>query len=177
MDFALSWVDLGLALVMLLSVGMGLWRGLVFELMSLAGWVVAYFAASPLALLISPHLPESKLGPAVAHVVALALAFALVLLVWGLVARLIKSLIHASPLSVLDRLGGAGFGALRGVLVALVVVLFGGATPVAESATWKASKVVTVLGGMLQDLQPLMPEPVARFVSRSMRQPSAASTD
>ena len=49
MDIALSWVDLALAALLLTSIGIGLWRGLVYEVMSLAGWVVAYFASPPLA--------------------------------------------------------------------------------------------------------------------------------
>ena len=41
MDVSLSWVDLALGAMLLISIGIGLWRGLVFEVMSLAGWVVA----------------------------------------------------------------------------------------------------------------------------------------
>ncbi|RZL27705.1 MAG: CvpA family protein, partial [Rubrivivax sp.] len=59
MDIALSWVDLALAALLLLSIGIGLWRGLVYEVMSLAGWVIAYFAASPLAPVVLDLLPSS----------------------------------------------------------------------------------------------------------------------
>jgi membrane protein required for colicin V production len=171
MDVALSWVDLALAVVLVISIGIGLWRGLVFEVMSLAGWVVAYFAASPLAPVVEEMLPASmtsKFGPAALHVVALAIAFFFVLIVWSLASRLVKTLIHATPLSVVDRLGGAGFGALRGVFIALLLVLIVGASPLAESATWQASRAAPMLGGVLRDLAPLLPEPLARFVSRSM---------
>lgn len=171
MDVSLSWVDLALAAMLLLSVGIGLWRGLVFEVMSLAGWVVAYFAAPPLAPLVAELLPDSmtaKFGPAVFQVVTLVIAFFFVLIVWSLASRLVKTLIHATPLSAVDRLGGAGFGALRGVFIALLLVLVIGASPLAESATWQASRAAPMLCGVLRDLSPLLPEPVARFVSRSM---------
>lgn len=180
MDIALSWVDLALAALLLISIGIGLWRGLVFEVMSLAGWVVAYFAASPLAPVVVDLLPDAmtaQLGPAVLHMVALVIAFVFVLIVWSLATRLVKTLIHATPLSVVDRLGGAGFGALRGVFIALLLVLVIGASPLAESATWQASRAAPVLGGVLRDLSPLLPEPIARFVSRSMTPSGAASTD
>ena len=42
---AVSWVDGMLLAVLVVSVVVGLWRGLVFELMSLVGWVAAYVAA------------------------------------------------------------------------------------------------------------------------------------
>jgi len=173
----LSWVDLALAGLLLISVGIGLWRGLAFELMSLAGWVVAYFAAPPLAPLVEALLPEGKFGPSAVHLVALVLAFFAVLLVWSLATRLVKMLIHATPLSVIDRLGGAGFGALRGVFVALLLVLVIGASPLAESSTWRASRAAPVLAGVLHDLAPLLPEPLARFISRSMTPSEAASTE
>nr|WP_255763483.1 CvpA family protein [Pelomonas sp. P7] len=173
----MSWVDLALAVLLLISVGIGLWRGLVFEVMSLAGWVVAYFAAPPLAPVVEGMLPEGKFGPAVVHIVALALAFVAVLIVWSLASRLVKALIHATPLSPLDRLGGAGFGALRGIFIALLLVLVIGASPLAESAPWRASRAAPVLASVLHDVAPLLPEPVARFVSRSMTPSEAASTD
>ena len=179
-NIALSWVDLALAVVLLLSIGIGLWRSLIFEVMSLAGWVVAYFAASPLAPVVVDLMPDSwagRFGPATLHMISLAIAFFFVLIVWSLVTRLVKTLIHATPLSVVDRLGGAGFGALRGVFIALLLVLVIGASPLAESHTWQASHAVPVLGGVLRDVAPLLPEPVARFVSRSMPPSGTASTD
>jgi membrane protein required for colicin V production len=180
MDIALSWVDLALAVLLLISIGIGIWRGLVFEVMSLAGWVVAYFAAAPLAPLVLDLLPDSmtaQLGPAALHLVALVIAFFFVLIVWSLGTRLVKALIHATPLSAVDRLGGAGFGALRGVFIALLLVLVIGASPLAESATWQASRAAPLLTGVLRDLAPLLPEPVARFVSRSMTPSAAEATD
>jgi len=180
MDVSLSWVDLALGAMLLISIGIGLWRGLIFEVMSLAGWVIAYFAAPPLAPVVEAMLPEStasKFGPAVLHIVALAIAFFAVLLIWSLATRLVKTLIHATPLSVVDRLFGAGFGALRGVFIALLLVLVIGASPLAESATWQASRAAPVLAGVLHDAAPLLPEPLARFISRSMASPEAASTD
>jgi membrane protein required for colicin V production len=180
MDVSLSWVDLALLVLLLISIGLGVWRGLVFEMMSLAGWVVAYFAAPPLAPLVAELLPASMthgLSPAVAHIVELAIAFFVVLIVWSLASRLVKMLIQASPLSPLDRLGGASFGALRGVFIALLLVLVIGASPLAQSATWKASRAAPVLVGVLHEVAPLLPEPLARFVSRSMTPSDADSTE
>ncbi|HEY1128598.1 MAG TPA: CvpA family protein [Roseateles sp.] len=177
MDVALSWVDLALLALLLISIGIGLWRGLVFEVMSLAGWVVAYFAAPPLAPLVVDMLPEGKFGPAAVHLIALVLAFCFVLIVWSLATRLVKMLIHATPLSALDRLGGAGFGALRGVFIALLLVLVIGASPLAQSTTWQASRAAPVLTGVLHDVAPLLPEPIARFISRSMTPSEAESTE
>ena len=42
---ALGWVDATLLAVLLLSMLVGLVRGFVFECLSLAGWLVAWFGA------------------------------------------------------------------------------------------------------------------------------------
>ena len=77
-------VDLALASVLALSVLIGLFRGLVFELMSLAGWVVAYFAAVWFAPELARHVPIGAPGSALNHSAALAACFILALVAWGL---------------------------------------------------------------------------------------------
>jgi len=129
MDVSLSWVDLVLLGLLLASVLLGLWRGLVFELLSLAGWVVAYFGCPYVAVYIASWLPAERMGPSLLHVASLVLGFILILIVWGLGAKLLRALIHATPLSVFDRLLGAGFGVLRGVLVCLLLVVVVSMTP------------------------------------------------
>ena len=45
----LGWIDWTLLAVLAVSMVIGLMRGFVFEVMSLAGWLVAWFAAQWLA--------------------------------------------------------------------------------------------------------------------------------
>ena len=153
-----AWVDLLLLGVLLLSAVAGLWRGLLFELMSLAGWVVAYFAAHWLAPELAPHLPVGTSGGAVNQSAAFVLAFAGVLIAWSLLARLLRLLLHATPLSLVDRLLGAVFGALRGLLVALVFATVVGWTPWARSDAWAQSQARPWLEAARDALEPLLPE-------------------
>ena len=59
---ALGWVDWALMAVLLLSIAVGLWRGLVFEVLSLVGWVAAYIAAQAYASTVAPLLPVGVPG-------------------------------------------------------------------------------------------------------------------
>ena len=59
---ALSLVDWTLLAVLALSVVVGLWRGFVFECLSLAGWVVAWFAAQWGAPHLAVKLPVGSVG-------------------------------------------------------------------------------------------------------------------
>ena len=161
---ALSWIDLALGAILLVSVVIGLWRGLVFELLSLAGWVVAYLGAAYLAPWTAGWLPAERFGPELTHMLSVVLGFGVILIVWGLAARLVKTLIQASPLSPLDRLAGAGFGALRGVFIGVLLVLVAGFTPLAKSATWQASQIAPRLQDLMRELRPLLPDTLARML-------------
>ena len=152
--FELAWVDIGLLAFLLLSVGVGLLRGVVFELLSLAGWFAAYFAAQYGTPWAMPHIPLGSPGSALNHGVAFAAVFLVALIVWGLAARLVRSLIRATPLSPVDRFFGAGFGLLRGLVVLLVLTAAIGITPLARSAPWQQSQGAVWLSAVLQGLRP-----------------------
>jgi membrane protein required for colicin V production len=157
----IGWVDLALVAVLLLSVIVGLARGVVFELLSLAGWVAAWFAAQWLAPQVAPHVPVGATGSALNHGAAFALAFIAALIVWGLAARLVRLLIRATPLSPLDRLLGALFGFVRGVVLLLAVATVVGFTPLVKTAAWQQSRGAAILNAVLQGLLPLLPPQVS----------------
>ena len=152
---ALSWLDWTLLAVLLLSVAVGLVRGFVFECLSLAGWVVAWFAAQWGAPLLAPHLPGMA-GSALNQGLAFAVSFMAALIAWSLLARLIRMLIHATPLSLPDRLLGAVFGLLRGGVLLLVVATVVALTPASQSQGWRASHGAHWLGVALASLKPLL---------------------
>jgi membrane protein required for colicin V production len=160
----LPWADWALLAVLAASVLIGLFRGLVFECLSLAGWVVAWFAAQWAAPQLAPSLPVGTPGSALNLAVALSLCFMAALVVWGLAAKLIRMLIHATPLSVPDRLLGAAFGVLRGVVLLLAVASVVALTPAAQSTPWRGSTGARWLDSALQALKPLLPDVVARAV-------------
>lgn len=156
-----DWILLGILGV---SVLIGLWRGLVFEVLSLLGWVVAYFVAQWLAPALGPHLPVGTAGSWLNQAAAFMAGFVLVLIVWGLAARLVRMLVGASPLSVIDRMLGAGFGLLRGLVLLLVVATFVAWTPAARSPTWQASYGAAWLNVLLQGLKPALPVEVSQHL-------------
>lgn len=114
----------GFDIIVLLLVGVaaigGLLRGFIQEILSLAAWVLALFAIrymhTPLTSWFVPKL-QSTSGAAV-------LAFALLLLIPYAGMKLIAShagrASRASVLGPLDRLLGLGFGALKGMIIAVL---------------------------------------------------------
>jgi membrane protein required for colicin V production len=163
----IGWVDATLLAVLAVSVMVGVWRGFVFELMSLVGWVVAWFAAQWAAPEFAPSigaaLAAAGLSPTVGtlpHAMALALAFVGALLLWALLARAVRLLVHATPLSVPDRLLGAGFGLVRGGVLLLALATVVTLTPAAQSTAWRGSQGARWLDLALQAVKPLLPGPV-----------------
>jgi len=138
----LIWLDYALAGVILISMLIGVLRGLVKEVMSLLGWVLAGWTAlqfsSEFALFLENFVSHDGLRFALAFIGL----FVGVLVVSMLVNHLVTKLIHLSGLKGIDRLLGSLFGALRGALIVVVLVLLGGISPMAAEPAWSNSIVV-----------------------------------
>lgn len=154
----LGWVDLAFLIVLGVSVLVGLWRGLVFELVSLLGWLVAFVLANTFGAMLGDALPVSPSFVALRTWIGWALVFVLVLIACGLLARLLRALIAATPLSFVDRLLGGLFGAVRGVLVLVVVGMLVLLSPFARSPDWEHSQSALWAGQVLRSLKPVLPQ-------------------
>jgi len=151
---AFGWIDIAMLAVVGLSAIAGLWRGLTFEILSLLAWVAAWFAGLWFGPLIAPHL--SLASPSLNGIAAFAIAFVIALIVCGLAARAVSALVGKTPLKPLDRLLGAAFGVLRGLLVLLAIAIVVAHTPAASSAAWRESHGAAWLEAMLRELMPLV---------------------
>jgi membrane protein required for colicin V production len=160
----MGWVDIGLLVVLAVSVVVGALRGLVFELMSLVGWVVAYFAAHWFAADVAPLLPIGTPGSRTNLLAAFVLTFFAALLVWAVVSRVVRLLLHATPLGVPDRLLGAVFGGVRGVVVLIVIVTALAMTPFASAPEWRASTGVPWVQAAVAGLKPVLPASISKYL-------------
>ena len=153
-----GWVDLTLFAMIAVSVLVGLWRGLVFEMLAVLGWLAAYFAAQWFAPDLAPYLPIGASGLALNHAVAFAVVFVLALMIWGVAARVVRMLVRAVPvISTADRLMGAAFGLVRAVVLLLVIATVVGLTPLTKSQAWQQSRVAVWSNGFLQSMKHVLP--------------------
>jgi membrane protein required for colicin V production len=162
----LAWVDWMFIAILVLSIVVGLMRGLVFEVLSLLGWLAAYVAAQWLAPELAPHIPVGKPGSALNHAAAFASTFVGALIVWGLMARLLRIVIRATPLSPVDRALGATFGVARALVVMLAITTVVMLTSLAQSPAWRASRGAVWLNGALHGIKPVLPAPIAEHLPR-----------
>ena len=153
---SLGIVDLAMLAVVALSALVGAVRGLTFEVLSLLGWVAAWFAGLWLGPWLAPHLPVGTPGSPLNAVAAFASAFLIVLVLWGLGARAVSALVGKTLLRPLDRLLGALFGILRGVLVLLVLTLLISHTPASITPAWRESYGAAWLNALLGEVMPYL---------------------
>ena len=81
---------------------------------------------------------------------------------WALASRLLRLLIHATPLQLVDRALGGGFVLLRGAVLLLAVASVVSLTPASRSPAWQRSQGAAWLVTGLQTLKPVLPEPFAQ---------------
>lgn len=161
----LTWLDIGLLAVVGLSCIVGLWRGFVVEVMSLAVWIAAFWIAFSFGDDVAA-LFEAHVGAASARLfLGYALLFVAALLVGGLATWLMGKLVKSTGLSGTDRLLGLGFGLARGAALSCVAVLLMGFTPMPQDAFWRESRVLPGFQRGAEWLRAYLPAAVSEHVS------------
>ena len=158
---ATDWVLLA---VLLFSVALGLWRGLMYEVLSVAGWVAAFVLAQAFAADVGEWLPADGLSPAVRLVVGFVLIFVVVAFSGGLIAWAVQKLVASVGLRPVDRLLGGAFGLARGVVILLALALVVTVLQLQSAPWWQQSATAGVLSATLHEIRPLLPEAVARYI-------------
>jgi len=144
--------DFAIIGILLVSMLLGVWRGLIYEVMALLGWPLA-FVASRLFVddLVSllPSMREQSIPPMVQDLsiaaASYALVFIAVLIAWAILTKLLSRLMKAAGVGWTDRVLGGLFGALRGGLVVLVLVWIVGLTNIFELTAWREALMTGTL--------------------------------
>ncbi|HET7835489.1 MULTISPECIES: CvpA family protein [unclassified Variovorax] len=157
----LDWIAVALLLVSML---LGLVRGLVFEVISLAGWVVAFVAAQWLAEDVGRWLPFGDPAASWRYAAGFVLVFVGVAFSVGLLAALTRKLVAAIGLRPVDRILGGVFGVARGAVAMLAVAVVVHLLALSDSAWWHGSRSAIVLDAALQGLKPALPDKLASYL-------------
>jgi membrane protein required for colicin V production len=152
----MTWIDYIVIAVLVLSVAWGAWRGLVHEVLSLAGWVLAFLAANLLAAPFAESFP-ANMRPELRVVAAFVLVFIGTLVVATLASALVTRFIKVSVLHSLDRWLGALFGLIRGLVIIVALAMLAGLSPLPRSSVWTQSATGYSLAQTVIQLKPWLP--------------------
>lgn len=151
LDAITGW-DWFVAIVVVLSVGFGLMRGLVRTVFALAAWGAGMLGVP----LFAPHaarmVPEAIPGPVVYLLIFLAL-FVSVRMLGSLAARGLRGL----GLGGVDRLLGAALGTVRAAIVILLVALGAHLAGYSTRPSWTQALSRPLLDGLVQRAEPFLP--------------------
>ena len=154
----LDWVIIA---VVVLSLGVGLFRGFVREVFALLGWIIAGIVATHFAGDMARLLPDVVPGPELRWIVGFILVFFVMLLLGGFTALFVSRLTRAAGLGVSNRLLGALFGFARGVAVLVLIVLLAGLTSLPSDPRWRSSYFSKPLESVALAMRPLLPDSIA----------------
>lgn len=121
----ISWLDVILIVIMLISGFLAMVRGFTREVLSIFSWAVAAVAALYLTPKYASVLDPYITNPSVAQIAFAAGVFIITLIVVSLITFRISDSVLDSRVGALDRTLGFIFGLARGfLLVAIVFILF-----------------------------------------------------
>ncbi|MFA7282305.1 MAG: CvpA family protein [Sterolibacterium sp.] len=162
MDFAAF--DCAVAAILVLSALLGLWRGIVSEILALLAWVAAFFAAKIWGGQAAEILSAWLRDPALRQVLGFVAVFALTLLLFSAVRFFLSRLLRAVGLGLVDRFLGVLFGLVRGLLIALAGVMLGGLTEFPRQTWWREAILAPPLETAVLAFKPWLPPQVAQKI-------------
>ncbi len=154
----MTWLDYAVLGVFAVSILVGVLRGLVREVVSILGWVIAFLAANLLAGPLGPSMPSAIPTPELRVAAAFVAIFLLALVAASALGFILSKAIGAVGLGGVDRALGLIFGAARGVLVVLAAGLLAGLTAAPRQEFWRDSVSGPLLARSAAALAPLLPQ-------------------
>lgn len=156
--------DYAVVAIVGLSVLIGLLRGAVKEVISLAGWVAAILLANRFAPDLAVIMKPMVENPALAMIGAYALIVLGCLLLAALLKLALSELIKAMGLGAADRFLGLFVGTAKGILIVLILVLVAGMTTLPQAPFWRDSVSAKWFETLAIAVKPWLPHEIAKRI-------------
>ncbi|MBY4896374.1 CvpA family protein [Cupriavidus sp. AU9028] len=163
--FAPTFFDYAVAFVLIASAMIGLLRGLMRELLSLVGWVVALWVAYHYGSVAAQWMPESLPGGELARSAAgFGAMFIGTFIAAALAGAVVGQLLETTGLKPADRGLGFAFGLVRGGLLVMLLVTLAGFTRLPEEPFWRDAVSRPYVIAAMEAVRPWLPPEIARYV-------------
>ncbi len=138
----MNWVDYTILGVILISALIGLGRGLIREVLSLAVWIAALGGAWLYHRDVAEMLTAQISNPSARLAVAFVLVVLGILILGAILGAILTAIVAKTRLTGLNRALGFLFGAARGVVLVSMAVFLGALTPMPDETWWKESRTI-----------------------------------
>lgn len=171
---AFNGLDWAIVTIVLVSTLISLKRGFIKESLSLVIWVLAFVVALVFYPEVSVRLQTEIDSASLRKLVSILILFVGTLLVGSLFLYVVGRLVVFTGLSGLDRVLGLVFGALRGVVIVVFVMIgLQALLPVQQEAWWHYSVLVphfsqleSWLLALTDDIRVLIQEVLGRIIEQ-----------
>lgn len=153
----LNGFDLAFLMLAALSVAVGIWRGFIFESLSVLGWVLGIAAAMAFGPVVGEWIPAASLADGVKRVLGMLAVLIVVVFVSSMLASLGRQSAKKLGLRAADRMIGALFGLVRIALVGVVVAVAVHALQWRSEPWWETSVVSPWLDTARLELATIFP--------------------
>ncbi len=150
--------------VLVTSIVISTLRGLVKEILSLAGWIVAFVVANAYGPWLAGMLPDAIPGEVARLIVAFIALFIGVRILMALLAMAVDALVTAGGLTLADRGLGGLFGLGRGIVIVLAGVILCGMTSIPKQDFWKNALLSPMAESGVRTVKPFLPAAMAQHV-------------
>lgn len=150
--------------VLICSIVISTFRGLVKEILSLLSWIAAFIVANAYSEDLATMLPDMVSSNMMRLIIAFVSLFLGVRLLMVLLSLAVEALIKAGGLTLADRGLGGLFGLGRGLVIVLSVVLLCGMTSIPQQPFWKEALLSPLAETAAMTVRPFMPDDIARHV-------------
>lgn len=140
--FELNWADYVLIGILTFSVLVGMMRGFIREVLTIAVWILAFVVAFTYAGPASAYLASVSDNATLRYIAAFVLLIVCLVALGAVINWLIGKLLKTTGLSGTDRLLGLFFGLARGILLIGVLVLFAMHSTLTDDKWWKQSQTI-----------------------------------
>ena len=147
-----------------LSVIFSVMRGMIKEVLSILGWVAAFYVGRTYTSQLLPMMPADIPSESLRILAAFLVLFLATLLLSTLLAIAISTVFKKIGLGWLDRLLGAFFGVFRGLLIICILVFLAGLTELPKDARWKNAMFSSPIDALVISMLPWLPEGIAKHV-------------
>ncbi|MGJ8663682.1 MAG: CvpA family protein [Marinicella sp.] len=161
----MNWFDLTILSILLLSIIVSLFRGLIREVLSLLIWIGAFWLAWTFVDKGASWLEVFIELPSARHLIAFVALFLAALIIGGMINYLVGKMITKTGLGATDRFFGAFFGLGRGIIAVTALVLFLKATPFSQDPWWTESRLTPQFSKLADWVKKQMPEDMAEYFS------------